>query len=381
MKILHLTASASGGMSKYLFALLVGLKSKGYELLLAGPKDLPWDRRLDDIERINLSIGPQLGLRDLLQVVRLVSLLRREGITICHAHGYRAGLIAQLAGAVAGVRVIVTLHNYLPPGQSLSRCIYLTLQRFLLRRPVELVAVSKGVKNHLTHLLGLPKNRIQVIYPGLELPLTRGEEDSSIGVRQGLGFSTAQPVVITVARLIPAKGVQYLLQGVAQLNRRIPNLGLIICGDGPYKKILETLAHKLGLGSRVVFTGHRQDVLALVQAADVFVLPTLSEGLSLAILEAMALGKPVIASRVGGIPELITHGQAGLLVPPGSPRELAAALGKIFTAPLEGVNMGQRAKKRVLTEFTASRMVEAWDQLYQSELTAVAGEVVPFEAR
>lgn len=121
-----------------------------------------------------------------------------------------------------------------------------------------------------------------------------------MAVRAGIGLGPSDPFVISLARLIPAKGVQYLLQAASLLSRSLPSLKVVICGDGPFKAILQELAEKLGLASRVIFTGFRADALSLVQAADIFVLPSLSEGLPLSVLEAMALGKPVIATRVGG---------------------------------------------------------------------------------
>ena len=200
---------------------------------------------------------------------------------------------------------------------------------------------------------------------------------SKLALRAGIGLGPSDLVLITLARLIPAKGVQYLLQAISRLGRSFPTLKLVICGDGPFKGILLELAEKLGLSSKVIFTGFRTDALSLLQAADMFVLPSLSEGLPLSILEAMALGKPVVATRVGGIPEVIDHGKTGWLVPPGNAGALAATLQRALSGGAATLMMAQRARQTVLRRFSIDETVNSWRRLYEGVPTL--GEVVPLE--
>jgi len=150
-----------------------------------------------------------------------------------------------------------------------------------------------------------------------------------------------------------------------------------VCGDGPFKGILQELADKLGLSSRVIFTGFRADALSLLQAANIFVLPSLSEGMPLSVLEAMALGKPVIATRVGGIPEVIEQGKTGWLVPPGNAGALAATLQRAVRSSPDYLLMARRARGTILRRFSIDETVISWRRLYEG--LPIVGEVVPLE--
>ena len=377
MKILHLTRPAAGGMREYVVTLLEALVKRNYQLQLAGPV-AQWDpSRLQGVELLPFDVGPSVQWGELGLAWRLGALFRREGIDLCHAHGYRAGLLARLAGAMAGVRVIVTLHNFLPRGRSWQRSLYWWLERVMGPWPVAYVAVCEAIRHHYARNMGIPPRLIKVIPPGLDWSTRLPAQESKMAVRAGIGLGPSDPFVISLARLIPAKGVQYLLQAASLLSRSLPSLKVVICGDGPFKGILQELAEKLGLASRVIFTGFRADALSLVQAADIFVLPSLSEGLPLSVLEAMALGKPVIATRVGGIPEVIDDGKTGWLVPPGNTGALAAALQRAFSGGAENLLLAQRARQTILRRFSVDETVISWQRLYEG--LPVYGEVVPLE--
>ncbi|NLN15971.1 MAG: glycosyltransferase family 4 protein [Firmicutes bacterium] len=375
MKILHLTRPAAGGMREYIMTLLEALAKWDYQLYLAGPVE-GWDRsRLQGVEFFPLEIGSSVQWGELRLVWRLSSFMRRAGIELCHAHGYRAGLLARLAGAMAGVRVIVTFHNFLPQGW--QRTVYRGLERVMEPWPVARVAVCEAIRHHYARAMGLSAEPIKVIPPGLDWSTRLPPQGSRLAIRSEVGVGPSDLFLITLARLIPAKGVQYLLQAMSLLGRSLPSLKLVVCGDGPFKGILQELADKLGLSSRVIFTGFRADALSLLQAADIFVLPSLSEGMPLSVLEAMALGKPVIATRVGGIPEVIEHGKTGWLVPPGNAGALAATLQRAVRSSPDYLLMARRARGTILRRFSIDETVISWRRLYEG--LPIVGEVVPLE--
>jgi glycosyltransferase involved in cell wall biosynthesis len=167
-----------------------------------------------------------------------------------------------------------------------------------------------------------------------------------------------------VARLSPGKDVGSLLHALAILSKERPSIQLAIAGDGPCREELQQLSSTLGLGGRVRFLGNVQNVPALLADASLFVLPSLSEGISLTLLEAMARGLPVVATRVGGNPEVVIDGETGLLVPAQSPRELAAAIGRIAGDWDQGRQMGLAGRKRVERHFDIRRMVASYHYLY-----------------
>jgi glycosyltransferase involved in cell wall biosynthesis len=178
--------------------------------------------------------------------------------------------------------------------------------------------------------------------------------------------STERPVVLTPARLNKQKGHSYLLEAVAL----VPEAVFVLAGDGPERANLERQARELGLDNRVLFLGYRQDIPDLLASCDLFVLPSLFEGFSLSILEAMAADKPVIASRIGGNAEAVVHGKTGILVPPASPTALAAAIRTVLSDQGLAQRLAAAGKARVYQKFSAAIMVQRVTQIYEEILSS-----------
>jgi glycosyltransferase involved in cell wall biosynthesis len=179
-----------------------------------------------------------------------------------------------------------------------------------------------------------------------------------------------------VGRLVPVKDHATLLEAVALLKRDGVDATLVVSGDGPLREPLLAKAAGLGIQDQVRLLGHRKDVEVVLAALDVFVLSSVSEGLSNTILEAMATGLPVVATRVGGADELVRESETGLLVAPGSPREMAATLGRILTNPSSGQAMGAAGRDRVEAEFALSTMVQRYEALYLDLAVLKSGGIV-----
>ena len=208
----------------------------------------------------------------------------------------------------------------------------------------------------------LPAAKLQVIYNGVDAQEFRPDPEAGRQVREDLGISLDVPLALAVGRLAPVKDYPGLLKAAALA----PELHLVIAGDGPSRSELDGMVREPGLAGRVRLLGTRDDVPRLLQAADVFVLSSLSEGVSKAILEAMSTGLAVVATRVGGNPELVEQDATGLLVPAGQPEALAKALSTLARDRSAAKAMGARGRERVLAGFQLDATFRAYAGLYQS---------------
>jgi glycosyltransferase involved in cell wall biosynthesis len=235
----------------------------------------------------------------------------------------------------------------------------------------QLRAVSRGVHRYLAvsgHVrerlaaLGVPAAKLRVVRNGVDPG--RFEQPVAHVFRSELAGNTGRPIVLTVARLAPQKGLEFLLRAAAML----PEATFVIAGDGPARSILAAQAESAGLADRVRFLGSRRDVPDLLAACDVFVLPSLIEGLPLSVLEAMAAARPVVATRVPGTDETVVDGETGMLVPPRDPEALAHAIRSVLSDPERASRFGSAGRARVLGDFSTRRMVSAVEQQYEELL-------------
>jgi glycosyltransferase involved in cell wall biosynthesis len=287
------------------------------------------------------------GLRPGL-VLRLARLFRRWRVEVIHTHDDKPLLYASLAGRLARVpRHIHTKH-----GQSytITRR-QIALVNLAARLTDRFVCVSRDSARLTVHQ-GVSPRRVSAIWNGIDLGR--------------FAFSGATPggPVVTVARLNPEKDIENLFRAAALAVREEPGLRLEIAGDGPCLPALKRTAAELDLEDKVRFLGEVREVPALLARASVFVLPSLSEGVSLTLLEAMARGLPVVATRVGGNPEVVVDGETGLLVPARDPAALAAGVLRLFRDPGEGRRMGAAGRMRVETHFDVRRMAARYEALY-----------------
>jgi glycosyltransferase involved in cell wall biosynthesis len=223
-------------------------------------------------------------------------------------------------------------------------------------------AVSSHVAERLAASFGIPEGKLGVVYNGIDPAPFELPPDP--GLRAELTKGAQASVVLTLARLSPQKGIDTLLAAAAS----VPTAHFVIVGDGPDRPTLEAQAGALGVAGRVSFLGHRRDVPALLQCCDLFVLPSLFEGLPLAVLEAMAAGKPVVASRIGGTDEAVLDGVTGLLVPASDPAALAEAIRTVLADSSLAGRLGAAGRARLHAEFTARHMVHAVETAYDELL-------------
>ena len=290
---------------------------------------------------------------------RLYRLLRRERPTILHTWMYHANIPGRVLGRLTGIPIIVNSERTM--GME-SRW------RYWVNRMTDLwtdrvVCVSQQVADFVVNHIGIPQDKVIVIPNGIEtLDFERLPDKGQ--ARTDLGLPLDPVLVGTVARLDSVKRVDVLLHALTSL----PQVYSLIVGEGPKRASLLALSKRLDLTDRVRLVGHQENVSAWLAALDVFVLSSDWEGMPNALLEAMAAGLPVVATAVGGIPDVVVEGVNGFLVPPRDPTSLAQAITRMLDDPDRRHRMGQAGRKRAIEHFSAERMVERTQNLYEQLL-------------
>ena len=300
--------------------------------------------------RIPRRIEPLGDLRALWQLYRAFRELRPD---IVHTHTSKAGFIGRVAAWLAGVPVIVhTMHE--PPhnaaGGSFTRILYIGLERFAARLSTHVVTVSYANEREIMRQRLVPRARLSVVREGLDLRLYPRVADGRAALR-AMGIPDEAPVVGAVGRLEQAKGHAYLIRAVPRVLEQVPDARFVIVGGGHLREALQREIDGLGVSDHVTLTGYREDMLELMQGFDVFALPSLWEGLGIVLLEAMAYARPLVASAVGGVNDVVVDGETGLLVPPRSPQALARAITSLLLSPVEAARLGEAGARRLEAEF------------------------------
>jgi glycosyltransferase involved in cell wall biosynthesis len=327
------------------------------------------------------SLGRELrGAADVVALAGLVRLMRRVRPHIVHTHTAKAGTLGRVAARLARVPVVVhTYHGHVLRGYfSAGRArLFAGVERRLARWTDCLLAVSETVRRELLALgVGVPE-RFRVVPLGLDLARFETADAGRGGVRVELGLGADAPVVAIVARLAPIKAHEVFLDAARRVVETLPTSRFLVVGDGERRAALEALTAELGLGGRVHFLGWRRDLERIYADATVVALTSRNEGSPVSLIEAMAAARPVVATGVGGVPDLVEDGVTGCLVPPDDPAALAASLVALLRDPERGRALGAAGRARVARTFAAERLVDDVDALY-TELLRRKGVRVPW---
>lgn len=304
-------------------------------------------------------LGEQRGV-DVGWMRRTAQRLRSEAVDVFHAHEFGMNIFGALAARVSGVQALNTVHGRHWVAERPRRA---WAYRVLRRAGVPIVAVSDDLARFLADGFGLPSHSLQRVYNGIPvkaLPNREARLRRRPEARREAGLPEDGALVVAVGNLYPVKDHATLLRSLPEL----PGVRVAIAGRGDQEDSLRRLAHELGVADRVHLLGLRDDVPRLLTAADVYVQPSLSEGLPMALLEAMATGLPAVVTRVGGMPEAVLEGETGYVVSVGAPRELAEALARVLAQPGSGVALGEAGHRRVAEAFSLDAMVRGYLALY-----------------
>jgi len=367
LRLLHIVKNLpTGGIQRQLLELLRRYDRKRVLPLVCSIKDkgqIGMEIETLGVEVICLD-RPKEGF-DLFALIDLYKLIKEREIQIVRTHSFKANLHGIIAARMAGVPCIVaSVHNVYEKerernfGRRISN-------RCLSNYADKIVAVSNAVKSDIMKYDGIAGEKVEIIYNGIDIDKFKSSAGSP--VRERLGIPQGIPVIGTVGRLHPQKGQKYLLGAVSVLKNKFPALRLLLVGDGPLRKELEDYAETLGITENVLFLGMRRDIPELLSAMDIFVFPSLWEGLGNVLIEAMAAGKPVVATDIPPVREIVTSEDSGFLVPPADSQALAEAIALILEDSALREALGEAAAERSAF-FSVDRTVSAYIRQFEEIL-------------
>lgn len=366
-KVVHIhKMTGVSGSEQHLRILLTGLDPARFEpvfmMLTTSSARIPaeyvhslTDRGVRVAElRIRADLDPIL-------LAGLASWLRRERPAVVHTHLIHADVHGTVAARLAHVPAVVSSKHNDDPFR--RNPVVRAVESWLARRTDTIIAISSRVRDVILADGRIEPSKVVVIPYGY----APGAPTSPTRVRESLGVDSDAPLVIAVGRLVPQKGHDVLIRAFEAVSRNVPRAQLVIVGEGPSRAELERLAGSLGIGEVVHLVGQRDDALEFLRAATLVVHPSRWEGFGIVLLEAMSFAKPIVASAVSAIPEIIEHGRSGLLVPPDDPEMLGSAIRDALLSPDRDA-MGFRGRQILETRFTISAMVEATQSVYERAL-------------
>ncbi len=380
IKVLRVIARMNvGGPAIHVVNLTAGLDASRFESMLVTGTENPGEGSLLDLalaRGIEPVVIPDivgqatLKPRDLRALVALYRLMRRERPQIVHTHAAKPGVVGRLAARLAGVPVVVhtfhghILHGYYGP--LMSRLLR-GMERLLAHLSDRIIAVSEQVKQDLVRYGVAPPEKISVIPLGFDLGpfLENGHRGQFHGE---LGLTNGAPLVGIVGRIFPIKNHRLFLEAAARVAAEERSARFVVVGDGILRAEMEGHARRLGIGDRVTFTGWRRDLPVIYPDLDVLVVSSKNEGTPVSAIEAMASGCPVVATRVGGLPDLIEEGKTGYLVPPENAPALAAAILRVLRNREAAQRMARVAQAWVSKRFRAERLIADMERLYAEVL-------------
>lgn len=350
-------------MKKHLELLVSGLKNRGIRVGVVGNAlsngTLGVESYLVDIlDGVRVTVDAQA-------VARVRRILSEGNWTLVHAHGWKAGMIALLSRLPhSQPPMVLTLHNELSPRfKGLKRQLITCAIGILLQRADAIICVSSALGEMAKEQCPESSGKLTVILNGIDLSKVLRARTRP-AANSGSVNGQIRPIIGSVLRMIPEKGVTDLLRAFAVVHRSYPTAQLVLVGDGPSRFQFESYANDLGLCDSVRFFGWRDDALDIMSEFDVFVLPSWSEGTPMTVMEAMAVGLPVIATDVGGIRDLIEHMQTGIIVKPRSPKELAEAIMSVLDDQVLFSSLACAARESAWTRFGCETMVEKTVEVY-----------------
>ena len=372
-----------GGPAVHVVLLNAGLDERGYDcLLVTGSEGISEGslRHLAVSSHLRLAVIPELGREisprsDFLTLITLYRLMRRERPHIVHTHTAKAGFVGRIAARLAGVPIVVhtfhghVFHGYFSPAKTR---LFVTIERLGARLSTRIITISPRLREEIAHYGVTGRERIDVIPLGFELEAFASQPRATGDFRRSLGFPAEAKLVGIVGRLVPIKNIPLLLEAAALAREQNPEIRVVVVGDGELREELNARASALGLRNAVVFAGWRRDLASVYADLDAVVISSDNEGTPASLIEAMATGCPVVATRVGGVPDLIADGETGRLVPPGDREAMADALLALFQEPERTARMADLARRQVLERHQATRLIADVDRLY-GELLAASG--------
>jgi glycosyltransferase involved in cell wall biosynthesis len=374
VKVIHVhKMTGISGSENHLLHLLTGLDSTRFNTVLlvltaGGEVNGSYVDTLRE-RGIRVVMMPIQADVDPLLILRLVRWFRDEQPAIVHTHLIHGDLYGTLAATLARVPVLIsTKHN---DDDFRSRRAVRFMERRLVRSATKVIAISDWIREFVLRMTDVEPDRVVTVRYGYD-PV-RNDRSGRREVLERYGVPAGSKLVLSVGRLVRQKGHEDLIRAFVRVLNEIPDAWLLIAGEGDLRSDLERLAQSLGIGDRVLMPGYVNDAGRLFPACDVYAHPSWWEGFGLVLLEAMAAERPIVAAKVSAVPEIVQHGETGLLVPPKEPDALASALIELLHNRSRAEILGRAGLRRLQTAFAVAPMVHATESIYEECLASAAG--------
>jgi len=370
-----------GGPAVHIINLMAGLDADRFENLLIVGRPGPNEGDMGYLasqKGIDPLIIPELGrelspLWDTQTTLKLARILRRQRPHIVETHTAKAGAVGRLAARLAGVPILIhvfhghVFHSYFGPAKTE---LFINIERGLARLTDRIITISPAQRRDVVDVYRIaPPERVLTIPLGLDLgPFEAARQSCQGQFRSSLGISPDMPLVGFVGRLTAVKNPSEFIEVAGRVVRESPQVRFVFVGDGELRPALEKQVGALGLAQTVIFSGWQENMPAVYSDLDLLVLTSLNEGTPVTVIEALATGVPVVASEVGGVPDVVTHQETGLLVPSGDAEATAQAILQFLGAPERARRLALAGQRVVLGRFDLSRLVSDMDALYQALL-------------
>lgn len=374
IKILYVIGSSGmGGAEKLLYLLVKNLNKKRFETYIACPPGgfmfERFQRYANQVEAMDFRnwVSPK-------RIYLLKEYIESKGIDIVHTHLYSTDFLGIIAARLAGApHILSTVHghnfsDFSRPGlRSAKNALVSLFYRSVYALTQNVITVCRELKTDLSGRFGIKvsPDKIRVIYSGIEINRTGGVPEYGENDIEGRLFKKGLTHIGVVGNLDRVKGQHILMKAIPMILKKAPDVRFLFVGSGQEMGPLKRLARGLGINEHVVFTGAYPDADRIMELCDIIVLPSLNEGLPLTMLEAMAVGKPVVAARVGGVPEAIEDGKTGLLVQPNDPKAMAEAIISLLGDRKSAIMLGENAKEKMRGYFTLESMIKETESFYE----------------
>lgn len=355
------------GTERYMLDLGCALSELGVNAMIACPTPSLLAERAA-AEGLTVIPVPKAGLINRPAIKKFAELFQSGQLDILHANNGRTSLASALAVRQARTGRFVATQHFLDPEHvshtGLKAMIFHAAHRWVSRYMAHCIAISEAARAGVLRRGEAPEQKVTTILNGIR-PLDPQKLSSPAQIRAELGIDHETPLIVCVARLEREKDVRSLIAAMTEVKAAFPDVRCVVAGQGAQQELLTAQIEQASLQGAIQLLGFRKDAQALIQAGDIFVLPSLAEPFGLVILEAMALGRPVIATDAGGPPEIVEEGVTGLLVPPSDPPALAAAIRRLLSDRKAAEAMGRGGQERFQARFTAARMAQDMLALYR----------------
>jgi glycosyltransferase involved in cell wall biosynthesis len=363
-----------GGGERVFSQIIRGLDKERFGVFVASNPGGIYEKKLTEvgikINPVRMTNRYNLGI-----ISRLKKIIKTKDVRIVHSQGGRADFFARIAARIANVPIIISSMAMLVEGYDVSRSrkgLYVLIDRWTERWVNKFTVLSEAMRRSLIERHKIPPENIVKIYNGIEIeeynPDLKEIRNKKLEVRRELGLKNDVPVIGAIGRLVWQKGFEYLIRAAPEVLKKCPEARFLIVGEGPLQNELILTSEKLNVADRIIFSGFRNDIKEILASIDVLAMPSLLEGLPMVLLEAMAMAKPIVATRIDGITEVLENSKTGLLVPAKNSHALAEAIVGILDDKAKANFFGQNAREAAKEKFSVKKMVEQIESAYEKLL-------------